>query len=248
MAKDLFSGHAGLYARYRPGYPAELIEYILGFCNERNVAWDCATGNGQAAVILSEYFNEVDATDISAQQLANAVQKPNILYRVAPAESTPFADNRFDLITVATAYHWLNWEAFRAEVLRVGKPGSVIAAWAYNVIRAEDEAIDKIIQQFYWNIIGQYWDPERRYVDQAYATVDFNFTPLPSKEFSHHVLWDKQTFKGYLHTWSAVQKYIRENNQSPVTFIDDEVDSVWKENEPKAFHFPLFLRIGRIEK
>src|SRR5947209_15554910 len=106
MPKDLFSSQADVYAKYRPTYPQELFDYILRFVKERESVWDCATGNGQAANVLANYFQTVEATDISEAQLKNAVKKENIYYQICPAERTPFADNSFDLITVATAYHW----------------------------------------------------------------------------------------------------------------------------------------------
>ena len=56
MAKDLFSAHSGLYARYRPDYPAELFDYLTSLVENKELAWDCATGNGQAAKVLSEHF------------------------------------------------------------------------------------------------------------------------------------------------------------------------------------------------
>jgi hypothetical protein len=52
MAKDLFSQQSKLYAQFRPSYPQELFDYILQFVKERGTAWDCATGNGQAASVL----------------------------------------------------------------------------------------------------------------------------------------------------------------------------------------------------
>ena len=52
-----------------------MFDYILSFVKEKNIAWDCATGNGQAAVTLAGYFTKVDATDISESQIKNAVVK-----------------------------------------------------------------------------------------------------------------------------------------------------------------------------
>jgi methylase of polypeptide subunit release factors len=86
MAKDLFSGQADSYAANRPGYPPELFEYIIQFVQERKAAWDCATGNGQAAVALAPYFETVEATDISQGPLDHAEKKDNIHYRLSPAE------------------------------------------------------------------------------------------------------------------------------------------------------------------
>ena len=54
--KDRFSGHAAEYALYRPHYPKELFQYLASLAPNRDAAWDCATGNGQAAEMLAEYF------------------------------------------------------------------------------------------------------------------------------------------------------------------------------------------------
>src|SRR5438552_13078825 len=116
MAKDLFSNQAAIYAQYRPGYPRALFDYIVSFVTEKETAWDCATGNGQAAVELARYFEKVVATDISEKQLQQAIPNEKITYSVSTAEHTPFADNSFNCITVAQAYHWFNFEAFLTEV------------------------------------------------------------------------------------------------------------------------------------
>ena len=248
MAKDLFSQQANQYARYRPSYPPELFDYILSFVNEKNTAWDCATGNGQAAAALANHFKLVEATDISNEQLKNAVQKENIHYQLCPAEQTPFADSSFDLITIATAYHWFNWQEFYTEATRVGKRNCVVAAWAYHVFYSADKAITDIIGNFYHNIIKRYWDPERKYVDDRYATVDFRFEALPAKDFDLVLHWTREEFFGYLSTWSAVQHYTKQVGHSPLSLIHDDVAKAWTAGEEKEFHFPLFLRIGRVIK
>lgn len=183
MPKDLFSAQADAYARYRPTYPNELFDYILSFVKQKHKAWDCATGNGQAAIVLADYFGSVEATDISEAQLKNAAQKPNVHYQISPAEKTPFADNSFDLITVATAYHWLDWKAFYKEATRVGKRDCVVAVWAYNIFSCNDEAVNSLIHDFYFNIVYTYWDKERRHVEQSYKTVDFSFHSFAFKRF-----------------------------------------------------------------
>lgn len=248
MAKDLFSEQAELYAKYRPGYPSELFDYILSFVKEKDCAWDCATGNGQAAKVLAGHFKKVEATDLSESQLNNAFQKENIHYQVSTAEQTPFEDSSFDLITIATAYHWLDWKAFYKEATRVGKKDCVVAAWSYHVFYSADENITAIIRHFYHNIIKTYWDKERKYVDDRYTTVEFDFAPLPSKNFDLVLSWKKEEFLGYLSTWSAVQHYLKQNESSPLQLIEDAIQKAWPANEEKEFHFPLFLRIGRITK
>lgn len=247
MAKDLFSDQSAAYARYRPTYPPELYDYLLQFVPDRTCAWDCATGNGQAARVLAEYFTTVEATDISAAQLEKAEKRPNIHYQMAPAERTPFADNSFDLITVATAYHWLNWKDFREEAVRVAKNKAVIAAWAYNTFSSDDEKMAQLIRHFYNDIVYTYWDQERRHVENAYRSVEFDFDPLPARDFQYRLTWTREQFTGYLDSWSAVQHYTRAHQRSPVELIRPLLEEVWPEGT-RTFLFPIFLRIGRIEK
>ena len=248
MLKDLFSQQASVYAKYRPTYPKELFDYITGFVEEKKIAWDCATGNGQAAQMLASYFEKVEATDISEAQLALAIKKENIRYRVSPAEKTPFADNSFDLITIATAYHWLDRKAFHKEATRVGKHNCVVAAWAYNVVQSENEALNKIIHYFYRDVVGSYWDKERKHVDESYQNLEFDFSQLPTKNFAISLAWNKEEFLGYLSSWSAVQHYINKRGSSPLSLIADELRKAWPGDDSKEFYFPLFLRIGRITK
>lgn len=248
MARDLFSSQAGVYAKYRPTYPPELFDYIAGFVSSRELAWDCATGNGQAASALATYFRRVEATDISEAQLKNAVQKENVHYSLAPAEKTAFPDNSFDLITVATAYHWLNREAFHDEATRVGKPGCVVAVWAYNIVRCEENAVSKLIDWFYYDIIYTYWDKERRLVEQSYQNVEFDFSPLPSNDFFIRREWKKEDLLGYVSSWSSVQNYEQQKGESPLPLLQSELEKVWPEDAGKAFRFPLFMKIGRVRK
>ena len=248
MAKDLFSNQANEYAKYRPTYPIELFEYILSFVENKIIAWDCATGNGQAAGALSRYFEKVIATDISEAQLQNVIQKDNISYQISQAEKTTFPDNSFDLVTAATAYHWFDHKAFYKEATRVGKNRCVVAIWTYTTLISNDENLNKLYQHFYQKIIKAYWEPERKYVDEKYETVDFDFSPLPSKIFYSDYHWTKEQFKGYIETWSAVQKYKKLNGESPLLQIAEVLDQTWPNNEIKVISFSIHLRIGRIEK
>src|SRR6476469_7601913 len=64
--EDHFSGHAAAYAVYRPAYPAGLPAFVAGLPAppaDHRLAWDCATGNGQAAHGIAEHFARVIATD-----------------------------------------------------------------------------------------------------------------------------------------------------------------------------------------
>src|SRR5215204_4418200 len=106
--KDLFSARAALYSKYRPQYPRPLFDWVTSLVEQHRLAWDCGTGNGQAATSLAAYFDNVVATDASESQIAEAAQHPGVEYRVATAYESGLAARSVDLVTVAQAIHWFN--------------------------------------------------------------------------------------------------------------------------------------------
>ncbi len=239
--KDRFSEHSSLYAAFRPRYPQELYDFIFGHVRSFDMAWDAATGNGQAASVLAGSFEKVVATDISAKQLEHAIRLPNVDYVLA-GETTVLADHSVDLITVAQAIHWLDRHKFYLEVRRVAKPGAVVAVWVYGLLKASP-AIDPLIEHFYTRVVGPYWDPERRLIDEQLKTIEFPFEEIKSPVFSMTYEWTPAELEGYLNTWSATQNYIIANRVNPVTKLMAEVSEVHAASRLKV-HFPLFLRLG----
>jgi ubiquinone/menaquinone biosynthesis C-methylase UbiE len=196
--KDLFSGHAESYAQYRPTYPPELFRWLATLVNEKTTAWDCGTGNGQVAAELATYFTQVYATDISEQQISQAPQLPNIIYKTVPAESSGFADNSFDLVTIAQAVHWFKFDDFYIEVKRVLKQHGLIAIIGYGLMHSDPET-DKIIQQLYSQTLAGSWDAERRYLDEGYQTIPFPFEEIAAPSFTMTMQWNVEQLIGYLH-------------------------------------------------
>ncbi len=243
--KDNFSQHATQYALYRPDYPEVLYSYILGLCKERKIAWDCGTGNGQVATKLSEYFEQVYATDISEKQLSNAIKKENIHYSLQPAERTSFSKNFFDLIVVAQAIHWFDFDLFYQEVKRTIKPNGLLIVVGYGLLKVNPE-IDEIINTFYHNTIGPYWDAERHYIDEEYKTIPFPFEELSGPDMLSILDWSFEHFMGYINTWSAVQHFIKEKGYNPVEQLAQDILPFWPEQEIKKVSFPILLRAGKV--
>lgn len=242
--KDNFSTQADLYAQYRPTYPAVFYEYINGLVKNRTCAWDCGTGNGQVATVLAGYFEQVLATDISAKQLANAEVKPNITYSLQAAEQTDFPAAQFDLIAVAQAIHWFDFEKFYREVNRTLKGDGLLVVAGYGLMNV-NPAIDMLINRFYYEIVGPYWDTERHYIDEGYKTIPFPFKEMPSPDFQISTNWTFGHLLGYLNTWSAVQHYIKDKKENPVDRIEGELRLAWGNAALLQVHFPVLLRIGQ---
>jgi len=242
--KDNFSTRADKYAQFRPTYPEALFDHLFSLSPSKASAWDCGTGNGQIAQRLASVFQNVQATDISRQQLDNAVRLPNIHYSLQPAEKTDFPDHGFDLITVAQAIHWFDFDAFYAEVHRTLKPGGILAVIGYNLPRF-NAAVDAVIADFYRKVVGPYWDKERRYIDENYQTIPFPYADLPALAFTIDVQWSFDHLIGYIETWSAVKHYQKEKGENPVRLVEPRLKTAWGEAGLLPGHFPILLRLAR---
>ncbi|HEX2140116.1 MAG TPA: class I SAM-dependent methyltransferase [Woeseiaceae bacterium] len=240
--KDHFSGHAASYAAYRPGYPPELFRFLADCCDKRRLAWDCATGNGQTAVLLAEHFDEVIATDASAAQIGAARAHPKVSYRIAPAERSGLDNRSIDLITVAQALHWFDLDRFFDEAERVLVTGGVLAAWSYALCRVDPE-VDALVLELYRSV-DRYWPPERRIVENGYRDIDLPMTPVATPGFDMTARWTAEAMLGYLRTWSACQRYLRETGADPVEAIAAALRTAWGSGE-REVHWPLAIRIAR---
>jgi SAM-dependent methyltransferase len=245
---DNFSNQSAAYALYRPVYPEALYDFLLEQVTGREAAWDCGTGNGQVAARLSSSFKKVWATDISENQLKHAPVLPNVTFIQTRSEQTSFPAHSFDLITIAQAIHWFDFSRFYQEVYRIAKPQALIAAWGYGLLHISP-TIDRVIEAFYSEQIGQYWEGERRYIDDAYQTIPFPFAEIPSPEFTLEVYWNLGQLEGYFNTWSSVQKYIALHHKNPVTEIIANLQPHWQNaSEKKRIRFPVFMRSGKLMK
>lgn len=248
---DHFSGHADEYARYRPTYPPALFAYVADRCAAHDLAWDCATGNGQAAIGLAEHFAHVIATDASAEQIAAASPHPRVTYTVARARESPLDTATADLVTVAQALHWIDPDPFYAEVQRVLKPEGLFAAWSYGLFHLVStdpaaDAVDALIKTFYRERVGPYWPPERRHIEAEYQSLPFPFDECATPDFTLTMEWSLEEVLGYLRTWSATKRYLQDRGQDPVAAMAPDFTRAWGDPATsRTMQWPLSLRIGR---
>ena len=242
--KDHFSKQAADYAIFRPCYPQELFDYLGSIAPSRQLAWDCGTGSGQAAVGLALVFDRVTATDASEKQITNAEQRERVEYRVAPAENSRIESGTVDLIMVAQALHWFDLERFYAEARRVLKPDGVLAASAYNLLHIEP-TIDDVVNRYYFEVVGPFWPQERKLVEQ-FDNLPFPFHEIDPPKFEMTAQWNLDHLVGYLRTWSSTQRFMAAKGSDPLEQITDDLHNAWGDPQQTLnVIWPLIVRIGR---
>jgi ubiquinone/menaquinone biosynthesis C-methylase UbiE len=243
---DYFSDHADRYEALRPTYPDALFAYLASLVPAHDLAWDCATGNGQAALGLTPHFDAVVATDASPQQIALAPPHPKVSYLVAPAERTPLKDGSVDLVTVALALHWFDLDRFYAEVRRVVRPGGVIACWTYHLQTVSPD-VDAVVRRLYADILGPYWSPEVRHIENGYRSLPFPFEEITPPPFCLVQKWEMHRMVAFMGTWSGSQRYRKETGKDPLDAIRDELTAAWGDSyNVRMVAWGLHLRVGRV--
>jgi len=241
-----FSSGSDAYAKYRPQYPGELFDYLNKIADGHDRAWDCATGNGQAAVGCAKYFSHVEATDLSAEQIQNHISHPKVHYSVSPAEHTLFNDHDFDLVTVASAVHWFDQGKFFQEVRRVLKPNGILAVWGYGFAEIEPE-VDTLIAKVLLGPIDRFWAEGNRQIIAGYRNLVLPFDEVRNPPtFAVRIEWTLGQLAAYLRTWSAVKLYAAELGTDPVDQLESELKTIWHDpDKTKLVQMPLYFKASR---
>jgi len=243
----LFNKKSDLYAQVRPHYPQELYAFLVSLCDEQKSAWDAACGSGQAAIDLAKHFDEVQATDISEHQIANAIQNPGVSYSVQSAESTNFEKNHFDLVCVAQALHWFDYDLFFPQVKRVLKPSGIFAAWGYSWFSISNE-IDKAIKENFLSIIEPYWAPQNSLLWNHYRDIPFPFEKVDAPQIEMKMDWDINQLFGYLQSWSAAKLCKEDGNNDFMMRAYEATKSAWgNASKKKRVKMDFTLLVGRNE-
>jgi len=243
--KDHFSQVSREYRVFRPEYPEELFLWLARIAPQQDAALDCGCGTGQAAVALARHFEKVWAVDPSAEQIANAVNDKKVTYMVAPAEKTGLPPASQDLVIAAQALHWFDLDRFYPEVRRIARHEAVFAAFSYGLVTI-DPAMDNVITYLYHDILGRYWPPERRHVDEGYRTLPFPFREITTPEFAMTADWELNHLLGYLATWSAVKQFRAQTDADPLHVVKEELRTAWGPEKVKTIAWPLVIRAGII--
>jgi SAM-dependent methyltransferase len=241
--RDHFAFAAGSYASHRPRYPDALFAWLASITPNRQRAWDCATGSGQAASSLAAHFEHIVATDPSLAQLDAADRTGDVDYAAMTAEAPALSSQSVDLITVAQALHWFDRPAFFAEVDRVLRPGAALVVWSYGLLTVDPE-VDAHLARLYLEVLGPYWPPERALVESGYAGIALPYPELAPPAFVMKTRWNLEQLAGYVSTWSAVGRYRAEVGRDPIPAFLRAVEVAWRPPEIRPIRWPLIVRAG----
>lgn len=241
-----FEAGGAAYAASRPTYPPELARLLAGICAARGHALDVGCGTGQFSVLLADHFARVTAVDPSRTQIDNASPRPNIHYTTGAAERFDLADDSVDLVVAAQAAHWFDLDLFYPETRRVARPGAILALITYGVPEF-DGGIQAAFDQFYWHEIHDFWPPDRRHVEEGYASLPFPFSrgDLPPVAILRD--WDFADFTAYVGTWSATVRAEKAGEGARITEALARLEPHWGAAR-RQVRWPITVLAGVVDQ
>ncbi len=133
---DRFSSRVENYAKFRPGYPAGILDVLKSDCGltKASVIADIGSGTGLLSKVFLNHGNVVIGVEPNELMRAKADELlkgfANFRSIAASAETTTLPDGSVDFITAGQAFHWFDQSAAKREFIRVLKPdGWVALVW-----------------------------------------------------------------------------------------------------------------------
>jgi SAM-dependent methyltransferase len=243
---DHFSAIARTYAAFRPHYPTTLADELASRCASTELAWDAGCGNGQLSVALASRFEQVIATEPAQAQLDAAERHPHVEYRCEPAEKSSLGDRSVDLAVAAQAAHWFAWPGYVAEVVRVTRPGALVALVSYGIV--EVEGVNPIVAHYYHDVVGPCWPPGRQHVENGYRDLAWpsEWTPVEAPQLAMTAKWTRDQLLGYVASWSATVRLVDTQGPAPYEALRTELAAAWPDGT-RLVRWPLTLRLARVQ-
>jgi len=244
---DLFStsGSGDNYHTYRPKYPNKIINKIseLNIKSKQNYL-DIASGTGQLFFdIFKQYSNLTCANDLSEIQLNSLISqhekskekddKRQYLFIACDAlelnekmKERQFENVKYDLITIAEAFHWLNEENLLNYIKNnLLKSDGVLFITSYYYLNmsyvSDNEEFNKKGNEqskYLTDLIYQYRHEKlKSSLDTEYINVKFKnyYTNIEKDSFEHEEVMNLSILVNYLSTWSFYHTYLNENKEGP---------------------------------
>lgn len=254
---------AANYRNVRPTYPPELPAYLARLTSGHELAVDCGTGSGQAAVLMAAHYDQVIGVDISPEQLANAVQHPKVAYHRAKAEMLGqiVHPRSVDIATFAASIHWtaksseqwLDFGDLFTEMQRILKPGGVVAAWTYtDPVIDGHPAMNHLIADF-TEVTGHDGDQRNQHSKHGYTRIPIERpgftrieTPLLPIEETRN-LWE---VAAYLATRSSYRAHRKRTGVDYLASFKEKAIPIWSDagpSTPLSVTWPMPLLAARVQ-
>lgn len=197
-----FSSRVGNYVRYRPAYPAEVVDLLERECGLRaeSVIADVASGTGIFARMLLEKGNRVIGVEPNADMRLAGEDFlrtfPAFTSVAGTAEATTLADHSADFVTAAQAAHWFDRERARREFIRILRPGG----WTVLLWNERRTGSTPFLRAYEHLLVEYGTDYQNVRSERTTQHIETFFAPsrFQARTFEYHQTFDYAALEGRL--------------------------------------------------
>lgn len=235
------------YGKGRPYHHPPVIRRIRGFLRldgPLDRAVDIGCGTGMSAVALTEIARRVVAVDISWPMIALAPADRRIGYCLAAGEALPIRDSAADLVTLASAWHWMDRTRLFGQAGRILRPGGWLIAYNHS-FSTRMEGNPAFHDWFQSSFLARYPPPARHWMeinDEEAERLGFR---VGNEE--HHpdtIVFSPQQLVGYLMTISNIAAAVEKGGMDAADIerrLADDVRPFFGHRKKATFHFGIII-------
>ena len=232
-----FDKVANAYSKNRPGYPDELYTKLLQLNGGRRFARvaDVGCGSGQSSYGLLRIADSVIGVEPGESLRKFAAESyPSIRFKEGSGESTGIEDSTLDLVTVATAFYWMDMQRALSEFSRILKPGGILSIYRYGFPHLDSSGGDVVMRHMKenWDF---YRDPVLRVSDPSHGEIQASnlFVESGCEVLENRIAMDVEDYVGFLSSTSYVSKYM-ETLEATSSYTDRLTREIVDMNGPRV--------------
>ena len=248
---DRFTSRVETYAKFRPGYPAEIVDLLKHECGLKpdSIVADIGSGTGKSAEMFLAHGNVVFAVEPNAsmRDVAERIFKDEPRFRSidGSAESTSLPESSVDVIIAGQAFHWFDLPKTRAEWVRILKPGG----WAVLIWNARQLQATPFLHDYEQLLLEFGTDYKDIRHEKAEAGIESFFAPdkFTFRSFHNRQVFDYDGLNGRVRSSS----YTPEPDHSKFEPMMRELKSIFdkhQENGYVKFDYETRVFYGRLSK
>ncbi len=241
-----FSKVADFYVKYRLDYPDRAYELIYSFCPSKDAkVLDVGCGTGIVTNHLATNYKDITGTD-KDQAMVDLAKTGNkeVNFITSKTEKLPFEDGTFDLVTVAAAYHWFDYDLAGKEIYRVLKPdGKLCVFWKYDRNKSTG-----YLPPFASENLKKFVSVVPKSNKEAISAGIFKrvgFSKVEEEEFDFDDTYTKDEIQGYIQSHSTMNLLTDEQKKE---YIELNAQTVDGHLENSQFIFKSGMMMYFIEK
>jgi len=202
-SKQRFSNRVEDYVRYRPGYPAQILDVLRRDCalTRESAIADIGSGTGLLARMFLANGNRVYGVEPNADMRSAGEdflrEFPSFHSVVGTAEETTLPDASVDFVAAGQAFHWFHPQLARREFLRILKPGGWVAVIS-NERKKDSTAFLREYETLLRTYGTDYADVEAKYPQSEKMEEFFGKGNFREANFPNEQLFDFAGLRGRL--------------------------------------------------